>query len=323
MIVVDWTSWTSTELPERLFFTVAVTLGVLMSDSSTLSVLGLSLPASQVAAASVETLMSTVLKAPASLDTYSVFRKNVSRGEDSFLRSQATSEFGVPLVPQTVCGRIGVGRCYGDENCRCRSSSSSCPSSHLVELRVRDVREYANGDSTAALLAVGEVGCLRDGRQNDEQRERHCHQGRYERNLRESHFYPPYGAVVLGLALSPRAGWSVIPLYLCVRRAGSSPMHSMAGMLLSNDSSRPCNRMHGAVLAKPLVMSLRQHATLFLPASRPPVNAEDGVHAQGCTDVRNGGPPCSCEGRNPRFSAPQPLSEGEAGLIPSPYKGRG
>ena len=144
--------------------------------------------------------------------------------------------------------------------------------------------EDADGDKDVALLAFGDVRVgLREAGQHDEQRERHCHQGRYERNLRESHFYPPYGAVVLGLALSPRAGWSVIPLYLRVRRAGSSPMHSMAGMLLSNDSRRPCNRMHGAVLAKPLVMSLRQHATLFLPASRPPVNAEDGVHAQGCT----------------------------------------
>ena len=137
----------------------------------------------------------------------------------------------------------------------------------------------AAGERTARVV---EVRGLAEDRENDEQRERHCHQCRYERNLRESHFYPPYGAVVLGLALSPRAGWSVIPLYLrpCAPRVLA--LRGMAGMLLSNDSRRPCNRMHRAVLAKPLDMSLRQHATLFLPAQRPRVNAGAG----GCGVVR-------------------------------------
>ena len=126
-----------------------------------------------------------------------------------------------------------------------------------------DVDPVADGESPVGAFAAD----LSQRRENDEQRERHCHQCRYERNLRESHFYPPYGAVVLGLALSPRAGWSVIPLYPCPCAPRVLALRGMAGMLLSNDSRRPCNRMHRAVLAKPLDMSLRQHATLFLPAS--------------------------------------------------------
>ena len=66
----------------------------------------------------------------------------------------------------------------------------------LGYLRVGDVVEDADADNAVVLPAVGDVGLLRETRQNDEQRERHCHQCRYERNLGESHFYPPYGAVV-------------------------------------------------------------------------------------------------------------------------------
>ena len=108
----------------------------------------------------------------------------------------------------------------------------------------------------------------------------------------------------------------------------------MAGMLLSNDSRRPCNRMHGAVLAKPLVMSLRQHATLFLPASRPPVNAEDGVHAQGCTGCTEWRPPVvpakagtsqPWGGVPPSFLRRQeprsPIEEGEAWFDPLSLQG--
>ena len=165
--------------------------------------------------------------------------------------------------------------------------------------------------------------------QHDEQRERHCHQGRYERNLRESHFYPPYGAVVLGLALSPRAGWSVIRFYPRLRRFLSchvprrrdsrlcmpvrNVMHSMAGMLLSNDSRRPCNRMHeGSSGQTARYPSLRQHATLFLPASRPPVNAAGGYTLRDAQRWTGRGQPSSFQRRLESSSPPGGAREGYA-----------
>ena len=173
-----------------------------------------------------------------------------------------------------------------------------------------------DGDIAGGQLAVGDIGRLSDGRQNDEQRERHCHQCRYERNLRESHFYPPCGAVVLGLALSPRAGWSVILLYLRVRRTSRQPMRGMAGMLLSNDSRRPCNRMQRAVLAKPL-FSFASTRNALSTSVTPACQCSRGGIRTGMHRMHR------MEGR-PRHSSPNPSFQRrlESRVAVRPYGGR-
>ena len=175
----------------------------------------------------------------------------------------------------------------------CRQSTTRPSRLRLCGVAVHHVDGEVRAAGERALRVVVARG-LGESRENDEQRERHCHQCRYERNLRESHFYPPCGAVVLGLALSPRAGWSVIPLYPCPCAPRVLALRGMAGMLLSNDSRRPCNRMHRAVLAKPLDMSLRQHATLFLPAQRPRVNAGAGTDCGGVRPIAERAAPARC-----------------------------
>ena len=86
----------------------------------------------------------------------------------------------------------------------------------------------------------------------------------------------------------------------------------MAGMLLSNDSRRPCNRMHRAVLAKPLDMSLRQHATLFLPAQRPRVNAGwvRGRDPRPLSHRGRGAGRCGCVHDQEEQPSPSALSPG-------------
>ena len=112
----------------------------------------------------------------------------------------------------------------------------------------------------------------------------------------------------MGLALSPRAGWSVILFIVVPAEAGTSPssclrsqrMRGMAGMLLSNDSRRPCNRMQRAVLAKPLFPFASTRNALSTSAS-PACQCGRGAYGN-----LNRGGQGRRDGRRPRHSSPNP-----------------
>ena len=106
----------------------------------------------------------------------------------------------------------------------------------------------------------------------------------------------------MGLALSPRAGWSVIPLYPRLRRIPSQRMRGMAGMLLSNDSRRPCNRMQRAVLSKPLFPFASTRNALSISVTPACQCSVGGYTHRDAQDMQDGSRPRhSSEGWNPEW----------------------